>query len=58
MKKWILCFGIILILCGIRFMDPWFLDVVRLKAIDSHQRNQPTQVLNDVVTVEINNDTL
>ena len=58
MKKWILCFSIILILCGIRFMDPWFLDVVRLKALDSHQRNQPTEILSDIVTVEINNDTL
>ena len=58
MKKWILSFGIILILCSIRFMDPWFLDVVRLKALDSHQRNQPTEILSDIVTVEINNDTL
>ena len=58
MKKWIISLLVIFILCGIRFSNPWFLDVVRLKALDQHQRNQTTQVLSDIVTVEINNKTL
>ena len=48
----------ILVLCGIRFADPWFLDVVRLKALDQHQRNQTQESLDNLVTVEINNETL
>ena len=58
MKKWIISFAVILILCGIRFADPWFLDVVRLKALDQHQRNQTEQSLDNLVTIEINNETL
>jgi adenylate cyclase len=58
MKKWIISFAIILILCTVRFVDPWFLDVVRLKALDQHQRNQTEQSLDNLVTVEINNETL
>ena len=48
----------ILVLCGIRFSDPWFLDMVRLKAMDQHQRNQEIKILDNVVTVEINNQTI
>ena len=58
MKKWIISFAVILILCTVRFVDPWFLDVVRLKALDQHQRNQTEQSLDNLVTVEINNETL
>ena len=58
MKKWIISLSIILILCGIRFANPWFLDMVRLKALDQHQRNQTTQSLSNLVTVEINNETI
>ena len=58
MKKWIISFAIILILCTVRFVDPWFLDVVRLKALDQHQRNQTEQSLDNLVTIEINNETL
>ena len=58
MKKWIISLSVILILCGLRFTDPWFLDVVRLKALDQHQRSQTPQSLSNLVTVEINNDTL
>ena len=51
MKKWIISLLVILVLCGIRFTEPWFLDVVRLKALDQHQRNQVTQSLSNIVTV-------
>ena len=58
MKKWIVSILVILVLCGIRYSDPWFLDMVRMKALDQHQRNQVTQSLSNLVTVEINNETL
>ena len=58
MKKWIVSILVILVLCGIRFSDPWFLDMVRMKALDQHQRNQVTQSLSNLVTVEINNETI
>ena len=58
MKKWIISLSVILVLCGIRFTDPWFLDMVRLKAMDQHQRNQTTQILDNTVTIEINNQTI
>ena len=58
MKKWIISILVILVLCGIRFSDPWFLDMVRMKALDQHQRNQEIQSLSNLVTVEINNETL
>ena len=57
-KKWIISLIVILVLCGIRFTDPWFLDMVRMKALDQHQRNQEQQSLSNLVTVEINNETL
>ena len=58
MKKWIISLLIIIALCGIRFYDVWILDVLRLKALDSHQRQQQTEIAENVVTVEINNETL
>ena len=58
MKKWIVSLSVILVLCGIRFTDPWFLDMIRLKAMDQHQRNQTTQILDSTVTIEINNETI
>mgnify|MGYP005820015713 CR=1 FL=1 len=58
MKKWIISLIFILVLCGIRFADPWFLDMIRLKALDQHQRNQTQESLSNLVTVEINNETL
>ena len=57
-KKWIISLIVILILCGVRFTDPWFLDMVRMKALDQHQRNQIEQSLSNLVTIEINNETL
>ena len=46
------------VLCGLRFADPWFLDMVRLKALDQHQRNQVSMNLSNLATVEINNQTI
>ena len=57
-KKWIISLLVILVLCGVRFTDPWFLDMVRMKALDQHQRNQTQQSLSNLVTIEINNETL
>ena len=58
MKKWIISLFIILVLCGIRFTDPWMLDMVRMKALDQHQWTQTTASLSNLVTIEINNETL
>ena len=58
MKKWIISLCVILVLCGLRFADPWFLDMVRLKALDQHQRNQESMTLSNLATVEINNETI
>jgi len=58
MKKWIISLFVILVLCGLRFVDPWFLEMVRLKAMDQHQRNQVDMNLSSLVTVEINNQTI
>jgi len=58
MKKWIISLFVILVLCGLRFADPWFLDMVRLKAMDQHQRNQETLIIDNIATVVINNQTI
>ena len=58
MKKWIISLLVILVLCGLRYTDPWFLDMVRMKALDQHQRAQEYSSLDSIVTVEINNETI
>ena len=58
MKKWIISILVILVLCGLRYTDPWFLDMVRMKALDQHQRAQEYSSLDNIVTVEINNETI
>jgi len=58
LKKYLVTLLILVTLCAIRFANPWFLDVMRLKALDNHQRQQETVVVDNIVTVEINNDTL
>ena len=55
MKKWIISILVIIIFCGIRFVDPWFLDMVRMKALDQHQRTQQEEISDKIVTVEIDN---
>mgnify|MGYP003675606176 FL=1 len=58
MKKWIISLSVILFFCGIRFSDVWFLEMVRLKALDQHQRSQQETITDKIVTVEIDNDSV
>jgi len=58
MKKWIISILVIIIFCGIRFVDPWFLDMVRMKALDQHQRTQQEEISDKIVTVEIDNESI
>ena len=44
--------------CVIRFVDPWFLDMVRMKALDQHQRTQQEVITDKIITVEIDNDSI
>jgi adenylate cyclase len=58
MRKWIIAIATLLVICGIRYTDPWILEAFRLKALDVHQQNQATIILDDIVTVEIDNKSL
>jgi len=57
-KKWIVSILVIIIFCGIRFVDPWFLDMVRMKALDQHQITQQEATIEKIVTVEIDNNSI
>ena len=48
MKKWIVSILVIIIFCGIRFVDPWFLDMVRMKALDQHQITQQEATIDKI----------
>ena len=58
MKKWIVTLILLLSVVGLRYSDPWILETVRMKALDVHQQNQETVILEDIVTVEIDNKTM
>jgi adenylate cyclase len=58
MKKWIVTLVLLLSVVGLRYSDPWILETVRMKALDVHQQNQETIILEDIVTVEIDNKTM
>jgi len=58
MKKWIVTLVLLLSVVGLRYSDPWILETVRMKALDVHQKNQETVILEDIVTVEIDNKTM
>lgn len=58
MKKWISAAVLLIVVIGVRYLDPWILEVVRLKALDIHQQAQETVILEDIVTVEIDNKTM
>ena len=58
MKKWTITVLTLLVILGIRYTDPWILEAVRMKALDIHQQNQEKQILEDIVTVEIDNKTM
>ena len=52
MKKWAVSILVIIMFCVIRFVDPWFLDMVRMKALDQHQRTQQETITDKIITVE------
>ena len=58
MNKWIVAIATLLVVLGIRYTDPWILEAFRMKALDVHQQNQETVILEDIVTVEIDNKTM
>ena len=58
MNKWLIAFATLLVICGIRYTDPWILEAFRLKALDIHQQNQTKVELEDIVTVAIDNQTV
>ena len=58
MKKWAVSILVIIMFCVIRFVDPWFLDMVRMKALDQHQRTQQETITDKIITVEIDNDSI
>lgn len=45
MKKWLLSIIVLICILSVRFFDPWFLEVTRLKALDTHQRSIPEEVI-------------
>ena len=51
MKKWIVSLVLLLLVVGVRYSDPWILETIRMKALDVHQQNQKTTVLENIVTV-------
>ena len=58
MKKFLIALLVLTAVCGVRYLDPWFMEVVRLKALDVHQQQQEPVVLDDIVTVTIDNKTV
>jgi adenylate cyclase len=45
MKKWLFALVALIVILSVRFLDPWFLEVVRLKSLDTHQRSVPQEVI-------------
>ena len=58
MKKFLLALFVLAAVCSVRYLDPWFMEVVRLKALDIHQQQQDPIELQDIVTVTIDNKTV
>ena len=58
MKKFLLALFVVAAVCSVRYLDPWFMEVVRLKALDIHQQQQDPIELQDIVTVTIDNKTV
>ena len=63
MKKWLIAFIALILILTIRFLDPWILEVVRLKALDTHQRSVPQKIIEldsdvPISVVTIDNDAL
>ena len=58
MKKVVLTLVFLVLICALRYHDPWIIKAVRLKALDLHQQNQSIVLLDSIVTVGIDNQTL
>ena len=58
MKKFLLAFFVLAAVCSVRYLDPWFMEVVRLKALDIHQQQQKPVTLEDIVTITIDDKTV
>jgi adenylate cyclase len=56
--KWIYSLLLLIVLCVIRINDPWIIEVLRLKALDSYQRSQEKELIEDIVIVEIDESSL
>ena len=59
MKKILIAFLALLAILSIRFYDPWIVEVIRLKSIDSHQRSVAQEVIpldSDLPIVVVNID--
>ena len=51
--KWLYFLLAIVALLTIRIADPWLVEILRLKSLDAHQRNQEQVLLSNILTVEI-----
>ena len=45
MKKWLVALVALVAVLSIRFTDPWIVEVIRLKALDTHQRSVPQETI-------------
>jgi adenylate cyclase len=58
MKKFAFTIILLILVCLVRYFDPWIVESVRLKALDLHQRNQQEILIDSIVTVGVDNQTL
>ena len=61
MKKWLVALVALVAVLSIRFTDPWIVEVIRLKALDTHQRSVPQETIQldsdvPIAVVRIDND--
>ena len=56
--KWIYSLLILTCLVSLRISDPWIVEALRLKAMDSYQRNQKTEISSGTVVLNIDEKAL
>ena len=61
MKKWLVALIALVAVLSIRWTDPWIVEVIRLKALDTHQRSVPQETIQldsdiPIAVVRIDND--
>ena len=61
MKKWLVALIALGAVLSIRWTDPWIVEVIRLKALDTHQRSVPQETIQldsdiPIAVVRIDND--